>query len=161
MDYLIGYGLIGATALVLVLFFLFYERIWKSITDEPFTNLLRRNKLRSFVLILAGTAAGGGLAYLSLPRAWPWYTWVVVAMGFVWILTGHIFWAGMRWGAIHKPTAWRCVEELRLMAVALEEGPERASLADASEKLGARLEEEGYEFRSPTRHGDRRGLADL
>ena len=146
MDFIKGFGLISAALLVLLIFFLNYRSIWEATTQEPFTNILRRNKLRFSFIIPVGLAAAGGLVYLSLPRAWPWYTWVVVAMGFVWIFIGHIFWAGIRWGAIHTPTAWRCVEELKLMAAALEQGPQQRQLELASEELGARLIELGYPF---------------
>lgn len=160
MDFVIGVGLFVLTIGGLLLFFIFYRPLWENTAREPFTNILRRHKARFSFIILIGFAAVGGLIYLSLPRAWPWYTWVVPALGFLWLFIGHIFWAGIRWGRIHAATAWRCVEEIRLISESLEEGPTREGIEFASQELGSRLEAMEIPFRPADRSGKRRGLAE-
>ena len=142
MEYLIGVGLFLLTLGGLVLFFIFYQPLWENTTREPFTYILRRHRARFSFIILIGIAAAGGLIYLSLPRAWPWFTWVVLAIAFLWLFIGHIFWAGIRWGRIHAATAWRCVEEIRLIADQLRRvpsGKEWSSLPRSWEDAWRRL----------------------
>ena len=161
MDYLIGVGLFLVTLGGLVLFFIFYRPLWENTTREPFTYILRRHRARFSFIILIGIAAAGGLIYLSLPRAWPWFTWVVLAIAFLWLFIGHIFWAGIRWGRIHASTAWRCVEEIRLIAESVEEGPKREGMEFASAELGRRLEAIEIPFRGSDRTRKPRGIADV
>ena len=61
MDFIKGFGLISAALLVLLIFFLNYRSTWEATTREPFTNILRRNKLRFSFIIPVGLAAAGGL----------------------------------------------------------------------------------------------------
>ena len=141
---------------LLALFFFFYEPLWKATTTEPFTNILRRNKGKFWVIIPFGIAPAIWLMFLARP----WWSWTVVLTCFVWLFIGHIFWAGIRWGRIHNPTAWRAVHELTLIAESMPEGVERGAIESASKDMAACLEEMGIPFRSPVRTGERLGLCE-
>ena len=164
-DMLIAAATSGGLVVGLFLFFLFYRPIWEATTREPFTNILRRNRYRFSIIIVCGVAAAGGVWAHSVHyrdwSAWPYYTWVVVAMAFIWVFVGHIFWAGLRWGAVHAPTAWRCQHQLTLKAESLEPGPERDGMASAAVELERCLDSLDIPFRGPDRGRERRGLCDV
>ena len=161
IEYLIGVGLFLLTLGGLVLLFIFSRPLWENTTREPFTYILRRHRARFSFIVLIGIAAAGGLIYLSLPRAWPWFAWVVLAIAFLWLFIGHIFWAGIRWGRIHAAAAWHCVEEIRLIAESVEGGSKRERMEFASAELGRRLEVIEIPFRPSYRTGKPRGIADV
>ena len=155
--YLIGIGAPAITLVGLFVFFKSYETLWKATTDEPWTNILRRNKAKFGFIFLPGLGAGFGLGYL----VWPLWPWVVVAGFSMWFFFGHIFWAGIRWGGIHRQTAWRCKRELELMGESLELGPKRDAMELAAKELEARLNDLGIPYSPSDRSGVPKGLTDI
>ena len=142
--------LVVGLALVVLPFLVFaYRPLAIFSVGEFWTNIIRRNKIVFLPAVFApiGVLAWWGIHYRLGSWDWPWgefYGTVVLLYG---VLVGHFYWAGLRPGAIHRPTAWRCVEELR-----------QNDMAPAADYLKAQLEAKGHEFEAPDRHGNPRPL---
>ena len=143
MNTEIGHGLLPlAPILIIGLFFGFYKLIWKATTGEPWTNILRRNDRLSIPIIVVAIATLGVVTW-GVP--W-WLAWLPVFLTFVAVLWAHVDWAGLRWGAIHRPTAWRCVEELKGYSPL------------AADWLEQQLVAKGHPYERSDRTGEQRGL---
>ena len=109
MDVLYRAIVLLGVLLVLVVFFLFYRRIWGALTDEPFTYIIRRNRWRfSSILALAvGLIAWGVLD--SREVSGETYGLLTFLYG---VLVGHFYWCSCRPGKLHAPTAYRLLDRL-------------------------------------------------
>ena len=138
---------VPAAALPFMIFV--YPPLAKFMVGEYLTNIIRRNKLEFVPVILLPLAflVWWGVQYEPWSMEWPWgefFGVVVLAYG---VVVGHFYWAGLRLGAIHRPTAWRCVEELR-----------QHNMAEAAGILSDRLKAKGHAFQAPDRHGKPQGF---
>ena len=133
---------IGVIAIVAV-FFVFYSQIWESTTREPWTYILRRNDWLSAPIIAVVVAS---LGVVTWQTPW-WLSWLPVFLSFVVALLAHVDWSGLRAGEIHRPTAWRCAEELKQHSTT------------AAAWLEQRLIDEGHPYAGSDRKGQRRGLS--
>ena len=120
-----------------------YPRLAMATTGEYWTNIIRRNSGR-----LAFPIIGVALGLLAWGSRGVYPETYGVIIGFYGVLVGHFYWAGLRPGEIHRPTSWRCVEELS-----------SAGHTDAAKFLGDRLEALEYSYAASDRHGTRRGLS--
>lgn len=110
MDVLIRIVVPVGILAALAVFFVFYDRLWQALTDEPFTYIIRRNKWRfSFILALAGgLIAWGVLDNKGLSSET--YGLLTLLYG---VLVGHFYWCSCRPGKIHAPTAYRLLDNFR------------------------------------------------
>ena len=107
-----------------------YPRLAMATTGEYWTNIIRRNSGR-----LAFPIIGVALGLLAWGSRGVYPETYGVIIGFYGVLVGHFYWAGLRPGEIHRPTSWRCVEELS-----------SAGHTDAAKFLGDRLEALEYSY---------------
>jgi hypothetical protein len=138
----IGAGLALALSLV-------YPPLAMATTREAWTHIVRRNKVQFLGLTVPALVIlvwwGGQYG----PLQWFWtggatYSVTTFAYG---VLMGHFYWAGVNPAKIHRPTAWRCVEELK-----------GGGFDQAADHLAAALDAKGYPFAPSDRHGRRRPL---
>ena len=145
----IAWGLLPfAPVIIFGVVALFYSRIWGALTQEPFTNIMRRKALLSIPVAVVALAFLGTVVWAI---GWQWddgwmLAWAPTLTVGLWALWAHVDWAGIRWGAIHRPTAWRCAEELRSFSV------------PAAEWLETQLNNKGFLYEPSDRSDDRRGL---
>jgi hypothetical protein len=144
MSTAVAHGLLPlGPILVIVVFFVLYDRvIWPRTTREPWTYIVRRNDWLSVPIIVVALAA---LGVTTWQAPW-WLAWLPVFLVFVIAFWAHIDWGGIRAGEIHKPTAWRCAEELRAHSPA------------AADWLEQQLGQAGHPYARSDRTGQRRGL---
>ena len=119
-----------------------YSKIAILAAGEHFTSIIRRNKLvfMPVVSMPLGFLAWWSTRYQPGSWDWPWGKFFGVVVLLYGVLVGHFYWAGLRPGAIHPPTAWRCVEELR-----------KIGMPQAAADLANRLRSEGHPFQAPNR----------
>ncbi|MEE8518198.1 MAG: hypothetical protein V3S98_03625 [Dehalococcoidia bacterium] len=129
--------------LIVGLFFLWYEKLWRATTREPWTYIVRRNGLLSIPIAITAVAALGVMVWQS---PW-WLSWLPVFLVFVAAFWAHIDWGGLRAGDVHRPTAWRCEHELRQHS------------ANEADWLKQRLEAEGHCYARTNRKDIREGVA--
>jgi hypothetical protein len=136
---------IGAPLAVIVgvaLFGLNYRKIWRHTTREPWTYILRRNKVFTYIISGVGLT---GLVAASYFIDW-WLSWLPVSLIGVATFWAHIDWAGIRAGEVHEPTAWRCAFELKNFS------------PEASQWLQDRLVATEHGYERSNRNSDQWGL---
>ena len=142
MNTAFAHGLLPLGPLIIMgVFFALYQRfIWPRTTGEPWTYILRRSTWLSLPIMVTAVAILGVVTW-QVP--W-WLAWLPVFFAFVIALWAHIDWAGLRAGEIHRPTAWRCAEELRSYST------------KAADWLEQTLKDKGHDYQKGDRHDDTR-----
>lgn len=126
---------------------LFYRLIWGALTQEPFTNIMRRKAWLSIPIAIVALAFLGTVVWAI---GWQWHDgWMLAGAnthGGPLGSMGSCGLGGYKMGAIHRPTAWRCAEEVRSFSV------------PAAEWLETQLNTKGFLYEPSDRSGAMRGL---